>query len=160
MNQRTMITAAASLMSLAFLSPVMAQDRAAKEKCFGIAKAGQSKVDGDKGEWKYTTKGTCEKLGGLSEIAPAALQQHITWGVLLAALAVFGSGALTAAKRLAGEGVGRTGSQGQDSRSLLSAPPPPAAGRCSSAFKQRPCEFSGQKGSFRYIYGRFMLLKK
>jgi putative oxidoreductase len=28
----------------------------------------------------------------LSEIAPAALQQHLTWGVLLAALAVFGSG--------------------------------------------------------------------
>ncbi len=28
----------------------------------------------------------------LSEVAPAALQQHITWGVLLAALALFGSG--------------------------------------------------------------------
>jgi putative oxidoreductase len=28
----------------------------------------------------------------LSDIAPAALQQHITWGVLLAGLAVFGSG--------------------------------------------------------------------
>ncbi len=28
----------------------------------------------------------------LAEIAPAALQQHITWGVLLAGLAVFGSG--------------------------------------------------------------------
>ena len=28
----------------------------------------------------------------LSEVAPAALQQHITWGVLLAALAGFGSG--------------------------------------------------------------------
>ncbi|MFM2275815.1 MAG: hypothetical protein RL211_1687 [Pseudomonadota bacterium] len=28
----------------------------------------------------------------LSEIAPAALQQHITWGVLLAALAVYGCG--------------------------------------------------------------------
>lgn len=28
----------------------------------------------------------------LAEIAPAALQQHMTWGVLLAALAVFGSG--------------------------------------------------------------------
>jgi putative oxidoreductase len=28
----------------------------------------------------------------LSDIAPAALQQHITWGVLLAALAIFGSG--------------------------------------------------------------------
>jgi len=28
----------------------------------------------------------------LSEIAPAALQQHITWGVLLAALALYGLG--------------------------------------------------------------------
>jgi putative oxidoreductase len=28
----------------------------------------------------------------LSDIAPAALQQHITWGVLLAALALFGPG--------------------------------------------------------------------
>jgi putative oxidoreductase len=28
----------------------------------------------------------------LSEIAPAALEQHVTWGVLLAALAIFGSG--------------------------------------------------------------------
>lgn len=28
----------------------------------------------------------------LSEIAPAALQQHITWGVLLAALALYGMG--------------------------------------------------------------------
>lgn len=28
----------------------------------------------------------------LSEIAPAALQQHITWGVLLAALVIYGVG--------------------------------------------------------------------
>ena len=28
----------------------------------------------------------------LAEIAPAALQQHVTWGVLLASLAVFGNG--------------------------------------------------------------------
>ena len=28
----------------------------------------------------------------LQEIAPAALQQHITWGVLLAGLAIFGNG--------------------------------------------------------------------
>jgi putative oxidoreductase len=28
----------------------------------------------------------------LAEIAPAALQQHTTWGVLLAALALFGCG--------------------------------------------------------------------
>lgn len=42
----------------------------------------------------------------LAEIAPAALQQHITWGVLLAALAVYGVGkwsvdALWIAPRLA-----------------------------------------------------------
>jgi putative oxidoreductase len=29
----------------------------------------------------------------LAEVAPAALQQHITWGVLLAALALYGPGA-------------------------------------------------------------------
>lgn len=82
MNQRQMITtAAASLMSLAMLtSPAMAQD-AAKEKCFGIAKAGQndcanlsgshscagqSKLDNDKGEWKYVAAGTCKTMGGMS----------------------------------------------------------------------------------------------
>jgi uncharacterized membrane protein len=82
MNQRTVITAAAaSLMSLAMLSsPAMAQN-AAKEKCFGIAKAGQndcanlagthscagqSKVDNDKGEWKYVAAGTCKTMGGMS----------------------------------------------------------------------------------------------
>lgn len=31
----------------------------------------------------------------LAEIAPAALQQHISWGIVLAALAVFGSGGWT-----------------------------------------------------------------
>ncbi|HEY1131213.1 MAG TPA: DUF2282 domain-containing protein [Roseateles sp.] len=82
MNQRQMITtAAASLMTLAMLtSPAMAQD-AAKEKCFGIAKAGQNdcanlsgshscagqaKVDNDKGEWKYVAAGTCKTMGGMS----------------------------------------------------------------------------------------------
>ncbi len=82
MNQRTMIAAAAtSLMSLALLSsPAFAQN-AAKEKCFGIAKAGQNdcasvngahscagqaKVDNDKGEWKYVATGTCKQMGGLS----------------------------------------------------------------------------------------------
>ena len=82
MNQRTMIAAAAtSLMSLALLSsPAMAQN-AGKEKCFGIAKAGQNdcanlsgshscagqaKVDGDAAEWKFVPKGTCKTAGGLS----------------------------------------------------------------------------------------------
>lgn len=82
MNQRTLITsAAASLMSLALLSsPALAQT-SSKEKCYGIAKAGQndcanlagthscagqSKVDNDKGEWKYVAAGTCKSMGGLS----------------------------------------------------------------------------------------------
>jgi uncharacterized membrane protein len=80
MNQRALIAAtAASLMTLALASaPVAAQE---KEKCFGIAKAGQndcanlsgshscagqSKVDMDKGEWKYVAKGTCKDMKGMS----------------------------------------------------------------------------------------------
>jgi uncharacterized membrane protein len=81
MNQRAMIAAAAaSLMSLAFVAaPAHAADE--KEKCFGIAKAGQndcasisgvhscagqSKADMDQGEWKYVAKGTCKDMKGLS----------------------------------------------------------------------------------------------
>jgi uncharacterized membrane protein len=80
MDQRALIAAAAvSVMSLAAVSmPAAAQD---KEKCYGIAKAGQndcanisgthscagqSKVNEDKGEWKYVAKGTCKDLKGLS----------------------------------------------------------------------------------------------
>jgi uncharacterized membrane protein len=80
MTQRAMIAAAAaSLMSLAMVAaPVAAQE---KEKCFGIAKAGQndcanlsashscagqSKLDMDKGEWKYVAKGTCKDMKGMS----------------------------------------------------------------------------------------------
>jgi uncharacterized membrane protein len=49
----------------------------AKEKCYGVAKAGQNdcgtashtcagkaKKDSATDEWKYVAKGTCEKLGG------------------------------------------------------------------------------------------------
>lgn len=80
MNQRAMIAAtAATLMSLTLMAtPVVAQE---KEKCFGIAKAGQndcasvsgthscagqSKVDMDKEEWKYVAKGTCKDMKGLT----------------------------------------------------------------------------------------------
>lgn len=80
MNQRALIAAAAaSVMSLALVAaPAAAQE---KEKCFGVAKAGQndcaniagthscagqSKVDMDKGEWKYVPKGTCKDMNGLS----------------------------------------------------------------------------------------------
>lgn len=90
MNQRAMIAAAAaSLMSLTFVAaPAVAQE---KEKCFGIAKAGQndcashagthscagqSKVDNDKGEWKYVAKGTCKKMKGLTmEEVKAAMKK-------------------------------------------------------------------------------------
>ena len=63
-----------------------ADDKAAagKEKCFGVAKAGkndcanasgshacagQSKADKGADEWKYVTKGTCEKMGGKLTVA-------------------------------------------------------------------------------------------
>ncbi len=81
MTQRSVIAAAAAaVMSLSMVAmPAAAQD---KEKCFGIAKAGQndcasisgshscagqSKVDMDKGEWKYVAKGTCKDMKGLSQ---------------------------------------------------------------------------------------------
>jgi uncharacterized membrane protein len=50
-----------------------------KDKCFGVAKAGQNDCasasgshscagtatkDNDPGDWKYVDKGTCEKMGG------------------------------------------------------------------------------------------------
>ncbi|MDZ7890679.1 MAG: DUF2282 domain-containing protein [Rhodoferax sp.] len=83
MNQRALLAAtAATLMTMALATaPVAAQE---KEKCYGIAKAGQNdcanasgshscagqaKVDMDKGEWKYVAKGTCASMKG-STMAP------------------------------------------------------------------------------------------
>ena len=84
MNQRALITAAAAsvLMStVAFAASHAAAPAAAKEKCFGIAKAGQndcanlsgshscagqSKLSDDKGEWKYVAAGTCASMKGMS----------------------------------------------------------------------------------------------
>jgi uncharacterized membrane protein len=80
MNQRALIAAAAAtLLSSAFIAtPATAQE---KEKCYGIAKAGQNdcsnlagthscagqaKLDNDKGEWKYTAKGTCVDMKGMT----------------------------------------------------------------------------------------------
>ena len=57
-------------------------EAAGKEKCYGVALAGQndcanlagthscagqSSIDNDKGEWKIVKKGTCSTLGGLSK---------------------------------------------------------------------------------------------
>lgn len=77
MNRKTLAIAAAVGSMLALGStPAFAADQA-KEKCYGVAKAGQndcaanghacagqSKVDNDPTEWKYVPKGECEKAGG------------------------------------------------------------------------------------------------
>ena len=77
-------SALAAALSLGLVAQAQAAE-AAKEKCFGIAKAGQndcanasgshscagqSKVDKGADEWKYVAKGTCEKEGGTTK-APA-----------------------------------------------------------------------------------------
>ena len=77
MNQKLIISSAlAGLIALGAVGSAVAAD---KEKCFGIAKAGQNdcanatgthscagqaKVDTAPEEWNYVAKGTCDKLGG------------------------------------------------------------------------------------------------
>ena len=88
MNKRQALIAAAlatvCAASVGTASAAAASASAEKEKCFGIAKAGQndcaaangshscagqSKTDNGAAEWKYVAKGTCEKAGG--KTAPA-----------------------------------------------------------------------------------------
>jgi len=83
-NQALVSSALAAALSMGLVAQAQAAD-AAKEKCFGIAKAGQNdcasangshscagqaKADKDANEWKYVAKGTCEKEGGSTK-APA-----------------------------------------------------------------------------------------
>ena len=79
MNQRLIISSAlASALALGLVGQASAQAKE-KEKCFGIAKAGQNdcapangshscsgqaKMDNSPADWKYVAKGTCEKAGG------------------------------------------------------------------------------------------------
>ncbi len=78
MNKRQALIAAA-LVTVCAATAGTASAAGDKEKCFGIAKAGQndcaaasgahscagqSKADMDAGDWKYVAKGTCEKAGG------------------------------------------------------------------------------------------------
>lgn len=81
MNQRLILSSAlASVLALGLVTHASAED-AKKEKCFGIAKAGQndcanlsgshscagqSKVGDDANEWKYVAKGTCAGMKGMS----------------------------------------------------------------------------------------------
>ena len=82
MNQRLIASSAlASVLALGLLSGANAADEKAgsKEKCYGIAKAGQNdcanlsgthscagqnKVDNGVDEWRYVAKGSCVKMGG------------------------------------------------------------------------------------------------
>ena len=67
-------TALVSLLALGMVNAAQAQE---KEKCYGVAKAGQNdcanaagthscagqaKKDFEAGEWKYVTKGECAKM--------------------------------------------------------------------------------------------------
>lgn len=87
MNQRHVLLATAvALLSTAGMGEAQAAD-SAKEKCFGISKAGQndcasvmgthscagqSKKDMDPNEWKYVAKGTCAKAGGTTAMPKGA----------------------------------------------------------------------------------------
>jgi uncharacterized membrane protein len=79
-------SAIAGVLALGIGQAALAQDaksqsQGAKEKCYGIAKAGlndcgtsrhscagKATKDNAPDEWKYVPKGTCEKLGG--KLAP------------------------------------------------------------------------------------------
>jgi uncharacterized membrane protein len=77
-------SALASILALGAVSPVFAADgKAAKEKCFGISKAGKNacatamhacagyaKTDNAPDEWSYVAKGSCEKMGGKLTSSP------------------------------------------------------------------------------------------
>jgi uncharacterized membrane protein len=79
-NQTSIQAAVAGLLALGLAASVSAAPvapDASKDKCFGVAKAGQndcaagkhacagqSTVDNDPISWKYVAKGTCEKVGG------------------------------------------------------------------------------------------------
>jgi len=85
-HQASIQAAVAGLLALGFAATVSSQPVApdsSKDKCYGVAKAGQndcaagkhacagqSTVDNDPLSWKYVAKGTCEKIGG-SMKAPA-----------------------------------------------------------------------------------------
>jgi uncharacterized membrane protein len=82
MKPQTVVSSAfAAVLALGLLSPAAAQEKGAKEKCYGIAKAGQNDcanlsgthscagqatVDRAPDEWKYVAKGSCAKEGGMS----------------------------------------------------------------------------------------------
>ena len=85
MTSKTTLMSAAvgSLLALGALSVgtgALAEEAGAKEKCYGVAKAGQNdcaanghacqgqaKTDNDPNEWKNVEKGKCAEMGGSLE---------------------------------------------------------------------------------------------
>ncbi len=90
MNQRLIVSSAlASALALGLVGQVAAQDKG-KEKCYGIAKAGQNdcanlsgthscagqtKEDMSPADWKYVAKGTCKDMKGLTEAEAKAAKK-------------------------------------------------------------------------------------
>jgi uncharacterized membrane protein len=86
-NNAIIAAAIAATLSLSVTVP-MTTHAAGKEKCYGVAEAGQndcanlagthscaaqSKVDNDPGDWKLVPAGTCIDLGGYSKEQAKAL---------------------------------------------------------------------------------------
>jgi uncharacterized membrane protein len=82
MNMKTLAIAAAvgSFLVAGAAGTASASDASAKDKCYGVAKAGkndcagnghscagQAKRDNDPNEWKQMPKDECEKMGGKTE---------------------------------------------------------------------------------------------
>ena len=80
-TQALLSSALAAALSLGFVAQAQAEDKGGKEKCFGIAKAGQndcanlsgshscagqSKAEKGVDEWKYVAKGSCKDAGGMT----------------------------------------------------------------------------------------------
>lgn len=82
MTQRLIATSAlASILALGLVGTAAAES-GGKEKCYGVAKAGQNDCanlsgthscagqaseDMHAGDWKYVAKGSCASMGGLSK---------------------------------------------------------------------------------------------
>ena len=92
MNQRLVISSAlASVLAMGLASAAGAADAPPKEKCYGVAKAGQNdcanlsgshtcagqaKVDKGVDEWVYLRAGTCKQMGGMTlEEATVAMKK-------------------------------------------------------------------------------------
>ena len=82
MNHAAIVSAAlASALTLGLAGASTSAVAQSKEKCYGIAKAGQNdcanlsgshscagqaKIDMDPNEWKYVAKGTCKDMKGMT----------------------------------------------------------------------------------------------